>query len=102
MRNGGGSQAVLQATSRWRRAMATSRRTHGTNGTGLEARARPRPGVMIVSALAILVVIGAIWIGFAAKTHRHPNAPQIINPSGPDVVSEPAAPAPAPAGAPQQ
>lgn len=77
--------------------MAASREAHRADGTGLQARARPRPGVMIVSALAILVVIGAIWIGFAAKSHRHPNEPQIVSASGPNVVSEPATPAPAPA-----
>lgn len=79
--------------------MATSRQTEHAAGVGLEARARPRPGVMIISALAILVVIAAIWIGFAAKSHRHANEPQILSPSGPNVVSEPAAPTPAPAGA---
>jgi hypothetical protein len=82
--------------------MATSRQTHRAEGTGLGARARPRPGVMIVSALAILVVIGAIWIGFAAKSNRHANEPQILQPSAPNVVSEPATPVPGQKPAPRQ
>jgi hypothetical protein len=82
--------------------MVTSRQTEHAAGAGLEARARPRPGVMIISALAILVVIAAIWIGFAANSHRHPSEPQILNASGPNVVSEPATPAPASAGASRQ
>lgn len=81
--------------------MVTSRRTEHAAGAGLEARARPRPGVMIISALAILVVVGAIWIGFAASSHRHPARPQIVNAAGPNVVSEPPAAA-APSGASRQ
>lgn len=79
--------------------MVGTRHVQHQKGRGLEGRARARPLVMLVSALAILVVIGALWIGFAAKSERHPSEPQILQGSAPNVGSQTTAPAPAQHGA---
>jgi hypothetical protein len=80
--------------------MAANQQTYRAEGAGLEAHARPRPLVMIVGALAILVLIGAIWIGFAGTSQRHPDAPAIPRASATDVV--PAAAASSPTDAPRR
>lgn len=78
--------------------MLAGRQAQRRQGTGLEARSRARPGVMIISALAILVVIGALWIGFSAKSERHPNEPQILQGTVPSVATQTSTPAPPPGG----
>jgi hypothetical protein len=45
-----------------------------------------------VALVGIMVVLGAIWIGFVASNERHPGAPRIIRPSSGYVVSAPSTP----------
>ncbi len=47
---------------------------------------RSTPWMVALAAIGLVVVIGAVWIGFATRSERHPGRPGILNAAGPYVV----------------